>query len=168
MPVKTPALLWNTAEEIRNCICLELNAQGSCPCPCRTCIIVGTPVFDDCCEGQLTVSLQRLFPHSNFPTRLSGPVFCGVSLAAEFLITYIRCAPVVGDDGVAPSCDVLSENAIGIYSDLYIVYRALVCCLALAKRTRKFVIGDATLINDGGCQGFEIRVTIEIEDTLSD
>lgn len=169
MPTQVPALLWNTAEEIRACVCDALATEGTCGCPCRTCVIVGTPAFDDCCDGQLTVSLQRLYVHDNFPNRLQTPVFCAAPLAAEYLITYIRCAPVVKDDGRAPTCDELSASALSIYTDLYVVERALICCLQAAKRRRKFVMADASTISpQGGCQGFEISLTIEIEDTLSD
>lgn len=169
MPTINPAVLWNTAEEIRVCICNTLTTEGTCGCPCRSCVIVGTPVFDDCCEGQLTVSLQRVFVHDNFPQRAAGPIFCTSPLAAEFLVTYVRCAPVVRDDGTAPSCDELSASALGIYTDLYVVERGLICCLSAAKRKRKFLMADATMVSpQGGCHGFEIRLTIEIEDTLSD
>lgn len=169
MPTINPAVLWNTAEEIKTCVCNTLTAEGSCGCPCRSCVIVGQPVFDDCCEGQLTVSLQRVFVHDNFPVRAIGPVFCSTPLAAEFLITYLQCAPVVKDDGRAPSCDELSDSALKLYSDLYVVERGIICCLSQARRKRKFIMADATLITPtGGCHGFEIRLTIEIEDTLSD
>lgn len=169
MPTINPAVLWNTAEEIRNCVCNTLNAEGTCNCPCRSCVIVGRPVYDDCCEGQLTVSLERLFVHDNFPTKATTPAFCSTPLAADFVVTYIRCAPVVKDDGRAPTCDELSASALGIYTDLYVVERALICCLQAARRKRKFVMGEGSIITPAGaCQGFEIRLTIEIEDTLSD
>jgi hypothetical protein len=169
MPTINPAILWNTAEEIRACVCDTLTNEGTCGCPCRTCVIVGTPVFDDCCQGQLTVSLQRLWVHGNFPQRDSQPIFCSSPLAAEYLVTYVRCAQVVRDDGSAPTCDQLSAEALSIYTDMYVVERGLICCLAQAKRKRKFMMGDATPISpQGACTGFEIRLTIEIEDTLSD
>lgn len=169
MHLLTPAILWNTAEELRDCICIALNDHGTCPCPCRTCVIVGQPAFDDCCEGQLTVSLERIFVHDNFPQRMSGPIFCSSPLAAEFSVTYIVCAPLVKDDGTPPSCEELSASALNLYTDLYVIYRALICCLAQSKRKRKFVMADASPITpDGGCQGFTISITIEIEDTLSD
>lgn len=169
MALKEPALLWNTAEEIRLCVCLALNEDGSCGCPCRTCVVYGNPVFDDCCEGQLTVNFVRLYVHDNFPERASGPVFCATPLAAEYKVTYVRCAPVVKDDGSPPSCDELSDSALSMLIDAYVVYRALICCLQQARRKRKFLINDLTPISpEGGCYGFEITITIEIEDTLSD
>lgn len=169
MPTINPAILWNTAEEIRTCVCNTLNTEGTCGCPCRSCVIVGRPAFDDCCNGQLTVSLERLYVHGNFPAKDTQPAFCSTPLAADYLITYIRCAPVIKDDGSPPSCDELSDSALGIYTDLYVVKRALICCLQAAKRKRKFVMGESNpLTPDGACQGFEIRLTIEIEDTLSD
>src|SRR6266542_4242153 len=124
--LQTPALLFNIAEELRTCICLALEADGTCGCPCRNCVIVGTPAFDNCCpDGQLTVNLQRLFVHDNFPSRMVGPIFCSSPLAAEFVVTYITCAPTIKDDGSAPSCDELSASALNLYTDLYVVERAL-------------------------------------------
>lgn len=169
MSPRVPALLWNIAEEIRVCVCNALADDGSCQCPCRTCTVWGQPVFDNCCDGQLTVDFIRLYVHDNFPQAASGPVFCATPLAAEFRITYVRCAPVVKDDGSPPTCDELSTEALGMMTDVYVVYRALICCLQAQKRNRKFVMSDATPISpEGGCQGFEIRLTIEVEDTLSD
>lgn len=169
MPTINPAILWNTAEFLRACVCTTLTSEGSCGCPCRSCVIVGRAVFDDCCEGQLTVSLQRLYVHGNFPGREQNPIFCSSPLAAEYLITYVRCAPVIKDNLTAPTCDEISASALSLYTDLYVSERGIICCLSQAKRKRKFVMADSTLITpDGGCYGYEIRLTIEIEDTLSD
>lgn len=168
MPVLTPDLIWLTAEEIRQCICEALEAESECGCPCRSCTVVGPPVWDTCCpDGQLTVSLERFFLHDNFPSAATGPVFCAAPFAGDFVIQLLRCVPVVRDDGTPPSCEELSESARRIYQDLYISMRAIVCCLSVAKRQRKFVMRDARPIGpDGGCAGFEIRLTVELHDPL--
>jgi hypothetical protein len=165
MPVQTSDLFWLLAEEIKDCICVALEAESTCPCPCRACVIVGDPAWDDCCEGQLTVGLNRLYVHDNFPSAAVGPIFCFSPLAGDFTVTLLRCAPTVKDDGTLPTCDELSESARQIYSELYISMRALICCLAAKKRAAKFLIRDAVTVGpDGGCVGFQIRFTVELPD----
>lgn len=128
-------------------------------------MVVGDPAFDDCCEGQLTISLNRLYVHDNFPSAAAGPVFCSTPLAGDFTVTLLRCAPTVKDDGTPPTCDELSESARQILSEFYITFRAIICCLAAKKRNQKFLMRDSTTIGpDGGCVGFSIRFTAELPD----
>ena len=167
MPVLTPDLIHATLQEILDCACAALDAESECRCPCRACVVAGPPVWDDCCEGQLTVHLERLYMHDNFPAALRDPVFCNSELAGDVVVTLLRCAPTVKDDGMAPSCPELSESARKIYQEMYILYTAIVCCLAKARRQRKFVIGDAKIVGpEGGCVGVEIRLTIELHDPM--
>lgn len=167
MPVLTPDLFWLTAQELLDCVCAALDEESECPCPCRVCVVAGTPVWDECCEGQLTAYLSRVFFHDNFPSAVSQAQICGTFLAGEIVIQLLRCAPVVHDDGSSPTCGELSESARKIYQELYISMRALACCLSEAKRHRKYVITDARTVGpEGGCVGFEIRVTIELHDPL--
>lgn len=167
MPVLTPDLFWLTAQELLDCVCEALTLESECPCPCRVCVVAGTPAWDDCCEGQLTATIDRVFFHENFPNPVRDAQICGTFLAADMTIQLLRCAPVVHDDGSAPSCPELSESARKIYQEMYISMRALVCCLAEARRHRKYVINDARVVGpEGGCVGFEIKLTIEMHDPL--
>lgn len=167
MSVLTPDLIHLTAQELVDCVCTALNAEYECKCPCRSCVIVGPAVHDDCCEGQLHAWLDRLYYHENFPAPTTNAQVCGTMLAGEFIIEYQRCAPVIHDDGAAPSCPELSESARQVYQSLYIAMNALACCLSQAKRHRKYVIGDARPTEpQGGCVGWQIRVTIELHDPL--
>lgn len=169
MPVLTPDVIWLTAQEMLTCLCDALNLESECDCPCRACVIAGEPAWDDCCEGQLTVNLERLFFHDEFPNPNSQAQICGTLLAGEFKIQLLRCAPVVKDDGSAPTCPELSESARKIYQDLYISMSALACCLSKARRHRKYVISDATMVGpEGGCVGFTILVTVELHDPMPD
>lgn len=161
MPVTTPDLFWLLAEEIKDCLCVALEEQSDCGCPCRACVIVGPTVWDDCECGSLTIALDRVYVHGNFPTSETGPIFCSSPLAGDFTITLLRCAPTVKDDGTAPSCDEISASARQIYTDFYITLRALICCLAAKRRFAQFVVREAIPVGpDGGCVGFQIRVTI--------
>lgn len=172
MAVRTPDLIMLTADYILQCICDTLDAEKAagrllCACPCRTCSIIGPPVADDCCEGQLHVWLDRLYYHKNFPQASTEAQICGSFLAGDFKIQYLTCAPIINDAGVPPSCIELANSASEIYKMLYLAVDALNCCLAIAGRMRKYVIRDARPISpDGGCVGWELTVTVELHDPL--
>lgn len=168
MPVLTPDLLFLTAQEVLDCVCAALTAESECGCPCRNCVVLGQPVWDSCCpDGQLTVFLNNLYVHGNFPAQETSAVFCSSPLAGEYTIQLVRCAPTVADDGTPPTCEALSESARKIYQDMYISYRAIICCLAAAKRQRKFTMKDARTVGpQGGCAGFEIRFSVELHDPM--
>lgn len=159
-----PDIFWLTAKEILDCVCTSLEEDSPCGCPCRACVVAGTPVWDNCCEdGQLTIYLERIFVAGNFPSQASGPVFCSSPLAADFVVQLLRCAPTVKDDGTPPTCEELSENAREIMTDMFITERAVICCLAAEKRNRLFTMRDARVIGpQGGCVGIEIRFSVEI------
>lgn len=167
MPVLTPDLIHLTAQELIDCICDALNTESECPCPCRTYVSVGRPAWDDCCEGQLVAWLDRIYFHDNFPSQVTQAQICGTFLAGEFKIQRMYCAPTVKDDGSPPTHLELTESSRRVYQDLYIAMTALVCCLAQARRHRKYVIGLGTTVGpEGGCVGWEISVTIELHDPL--
>src|SRR3990172_8667826 len=100
----TPDLLTQFLNEILACACDCLNALGSCPCPCRNFISAGPPVWDleACCtDGQLTVHIDRLFAYDNFPAENGKALTCGAPIAAEVVVTLLRCFPGLNDDGTA-------------------------------------------------------------------
>lgn len=165
MPVQTPDLFWLTLEDMLVCICNALNSEGECECPCRVCVTAGPASPDDCCQGQLHAWFDRIFFHDNFPQANAGAMICGTFLAGDFTIERLMCAPVLNDDGEAPSCPELSESARLVYKELYIALTALNCCLAEAKRHRKYLITSGTVKDpNGGCVGWQIKGTIELHD----
>jgi hypothetical protein len=167
VPVLTPSLLFDLAQEVLDCVCCALQEESPCPCPCQTCVIVGPPSWDDCCVGQLTVGVDRVFVHDNFPSAAAGPVFCASPLAGDFTVTLLRCAPTVNQDGTTPACAELSDSASKIYTEMYIAVRAVICCLAAKKRSLKFIMRDSTIVGpEGGCVGFQIKFTAELPDPL--
>jgi hypothetical protein len=167
MPVLTPDLFYLTAQEMLDCVCDALALESECGCPCSAYVSAGQPAWDDCCNGQLNVWLERPFFHENFPTPTSEAQVCRSFLAGDFAIQLVRCAPTVDDNGTPPSDAELADSARRIYQDFYIALRALTCCLAESRRDRLYLIRDSNIVGpDGGCVGFEIRVTIELHDPM--
>lgn len=165
MPVETPELLWLIAEEVLDCVCSSLTAQSSCGCPCRTFVTVGQPVWDECCDGQLALVLNRLYVQSTFPGTDNQAITCSAPLVGEFTLQLIRCVPTMTEQGDAPTAQALSDSAANIYADMYIAYRSVICCLAAYKKARLFTMGDARPVGpQGGCAGFEIKFSIQLVD----
>jgi|SRR5688572_6700644 len=165
--VETPDLVWVTAQEVLDCVCEALAEQSSCGCPCRSFVTINQPVWDECCEGQLALVMQRMYVMSNFPAANAQPIVCSSPLAADFTLQLIRCVPTMTETGVAPTAQELSDSAAQLYSDLYIAYRAVICCLAAYKKARLFTMRDGRMVGpQGGCAGFEIQFTVQLVDPV--
>lgn len=165
--VLTPDLIWLTADELLQCICDALTAESECPCPCRVYVSAGTPAWDECCAGQLTSWVDGVFFHEVFPVRQTTAAVCSGVLAGDFVVQLLRCAPVVDDSGNAPSHLILTESARLLNQEMYIAMKAIACCLSQAGRNRLYVIRDARPVGpNGGCAGFEIRLTVQLLDPM--
>lgn len=165
MPVLTPDLLWFVADEILQCICTALAAESECPCPCRSYVSVGQPAFDDCCEGQLVVWIERVFWQDIFPNQTTQAAICAGQLAADIAVQYLTCAPMIKDDGSAPSGPELSESARRVGQSWYIANKAIACCLSQARKHRLYVIKDSRPVPpSGGCVGWQTTLTIQLPD----
>lgn len=163
-------LLTQLGNQILGCACECLNTWGSCPCPCRNFLSAGTPVWDleACCtDGQLTVHFERLYVHGNFPSEQGEVNVCVAPLAAEVVVTLLRCFPSVKDDGSAPTQDEIGAASEAIYQDQYVLTRCIICNLSSRGRYQKAVFRGSRIIEpQGGCIGVEIRFTIELPDPL--
>lgn len=165
MPVLTPDLFWLTSQEILDCVCEALQAETDCGCPCRAYVSIGQPAFDDCCEGQLAVWIERVFWQDNFPNQTTQAAICSGQLAADITVQYLTCAPMIKDDGSAPTSPELSESSRQVSQSWYVGNKAIVCCLAAARRHRLYVIKDSRPIQpSGGCVGWETKLTIQLPD----
>jgi hypothetical protein len=179
----SPLVIHETAEQLLACVCAELavtaaRIDGQPGCPCRACVVPGTPAWDDCggdCEGgtppgQLTVNFVGLVASSNFPTDtrdVLGSKNClPVRPAAEYLVTLLRCAPTADDNACPPSCDELTSAARILAVDSASLWNALQCCFpgtSQARRGRIFVIGPQRVVGpEGQCVGIEQRVTVAL------
>ncbi|MFI1954796.1 hypothetical protein ACH437_23610 [Streptomyces xinghaiensis] len=187
MPL-TPYAVHDLAEAVLGCVCAALDAAAAdgVPdargCPCRACVVPGVVAWDGCAPedcgdggepGQLTVSLGRIYPAGqNFPVEersVQGVRGCQIPplTAAELIVTLLRCAPVVHEDGCPPSCEEEAEAARVLHVDMSTVYSALWCCLPELgrhpRRPPRFVIGQQRVIGpEGGCVGLEQRVTVAL------
>ncbi|MFF0092666.1 hypothetical protein ACFYSF_22270 [Streptomyces canus] len=176
-------VIHETAELLLACVCAELAAtaaqvDGQPGCPCRSCVVAGTPAWDDCggdCSGgtppgQLTVNFVGMVASSNFPTDtrdVIGSKNCApIRPAAEYLITLLRCAPGSDQNGCPPSCEELTQAAQILAVDATSVWNAIQCCFPStsdARRGQTFVMGPQRVVGpDGDCVGIEQRVTVSL------
>ncbi|PWI06532.1 hypothetical protein DIZ27_32855 [Streptomyces sp. NWU339] len=171
------------ADAILGCVCSALDETAAQiddypGCPCRACVVPGTPAWDGCADpctgdvgGQLTVSTVRLYPSRNFPeqdTNIQGVRGCTPPpvTAVEYLVTLLRCAPLPNANGCPPTCDEQAEAARIVHIDSTVIMNALLCCLpgtSSSRRGRKFVLGPSRIVGpEGGCVGVEQRVTVAL------
>lgn len=167
----TPDLLNQLMTQLLACSCDCLNERGSCPCPCRIFISAGPPVWDleACCtDGQLSIHVERLYVHGNFPAEQGLVNTCVAPLAADLNITLLRCFPaVVKDNGAAPTATEIQAASEPLYQDMYVLTRCIICNLSSRGRYQKSIFrGSRILPPNGGCSGVEIRLTIELPDPL--
>lgn len=166
----TPDLLTVLLNQILACSCECLNTLGSCPCPCRNFISAGPPVWDmeACCsDGQLTVHIDRIYAHENFPSEQGRVNTCQTPLAAEVVVTLLRCFPGLKDDGSAPTGDEIGAASELIYQDLYVLTNCIICNLSTRGRYQKAIFrGSRILPPQGGCIGGEVKFAIELPDPL--
>lgn len=99
-------------------------APDSLALPERRYVSDGTPAYD--CE-QVAVQVARTMGilgnvAAEQAMQVLGPM---VQRAAEVVVHVIRCAPVVDDDGSAPSTDEVEASARGVLADAVMVPDAL-------------------------------------------
>src|SRR5690606_34978059 len=178
-----PTAVHDIAQDILGCVCAAMTDAAAevddyPGCPCRHCVVPGTPAWDSCEDpctgevgGQLTVNLARMWPSSDFPREdrrvlgLRGRPPAPPT-AVELVVTVLRCAPYPDAGGCPPSCEELEAAARTVHIDAAVVHNALLCCLphtAPGRRGRRFVLEPARTIGpQGGCVGIEQRVTVAL------
>ncbi|MEU2487029.1 hypothetical protein ABZ593_20775 [Streptomyces sp. NPDC012617] len=181
-----PLAIHELTESVVGCVCAALTrtalvVDGQPGCPCRTCVVPGTVAWDSCDDpcgakgegGQLTVSVARIFGSSDADFPSESRVVQGVRgctppplTALELVVTLLRCAPTMSENGCPPSCDELGRAAQVLHVDMVTVFNALLCCLPgtlPTRRGRRFVMGQQKTVGpDGGCVGLEQRVTVAL------
>jgi hypothetical protein len=178
-----PESVHDLAEAVLACVCQALEetaaeVAGQPGCPCRSCVVAGEPAWDcdDQCGadghgvgGQLTVHVARMWPSTDFPAEdrtVRGQRSCPLpaTTAVELVVTLLRCAPTVDEQGCPPSCGDLAEAARTVHVDAATVHNAVVCCVAdVAARGRRFVLGGQRILPaEGGCHGVEQRVVVAL------
>lgn len=162
---------YQVAVLLRDCALEALEATSAgWPVKARTCVVHGSEVaFDDCCRGQLSVAVQRLFSSSSFPTPdvLQSPCQPGLTVV-QLVVVVLRCAPVPTGKSLAPTCEQLDDAARVQAEDAYAVRRGVSCCLHDPERRTAWrsAIGDTTMLNTpgGACAGSSLLVQVGLND----
>ncbi|MFF2964223.1 hypothetical protein ACFVT1_36270 [Streptomyces sp. NPDC057963] len=179
----SPFALHDLTEAVLGCVCAALDQTATAipeqpGCPCRACVVPGTPAWDECVDpcsgdmagGQLTVNVARIYPSTRFPEEdqeVRGLRGCTPppTTAVELVVTLLRCAPMVTEQGCPPTCEELAATARVTHLDSVTVYNSLMCCLphTAGRRGRRFVMGQQRIIGpQGGCVGIEQRVIVAL------
>jgi hypothetical protein len=134
----------------------------------RNLITTGQIAWDDCCDGQLAVSLTRVSPCEEFPIETINFAEYGDACSppyeiGEISVQLVRCAPQALNDQTAPSPDALSKAALQTMIDANQIRRSvtLALCLLKADITQRFdfFIRDQLMIGpEGACAGSELHL----------
>lgn len=168
------------AQALLACVCVALDqaateVEDHPGCPCRACVVPGQPAYDNCsndCDpndpgGQLTVHIARIYTTDQFPNEVTEArrgTSCGhaAQMAAELVVTLLRCAPMPDPNTLCPpSCDDIEAVARTVHVDASTIIRAVQCCLG--QVVKRYVPGRTTILTpQGGCTGVESRVTVAL------
>lgn len=173
-----PFAAYDLAVLMRECIEPFLAGTTS-GMPDRSCVTSGEIAWDDCECGQLVVSIVDGFEAGNnfeesATSATAGRRACGPpKFVFSYLVSMLRCAPGMGENGEPPSCDELDAAARVAVEDAWAVRAGIVCCLTSAVKDRlpngtkhivDFTIGTQTFVGPNGfCQGSDVPVTITIQ-----
>ena len=167
---QSPTLLWDAAQDLLAAAEDGLTAAGLTPPP-RVYVVAGVnPAWDACCPGQMTVRLARLFPTTAFPVELPPARLIGCespTLAGEYLVEIVACAPSSDDRGDPPDAAALDAHARETLLWSYAAMRGLLC---RAGQTDDRFDGPSIVVRalepigeQGGCVGYLIRVLVALE-----
>lgn len=183
------------AANLLECVCQGLariptEVPGLAGCPCRSCVVPGTPAADGCDEsscaplpdgqypGQLTVNVVRIYSsdRQSFPREVQTVRDLRdcpppQTTAVELNITLYRCVPGPTKDGCPPSCADLSASAMQLHVDMLNIQQSVLCCYAgtdtTRPRGRRYVLGASRTVGpQGDCVAVEQRVTVALDDCL--
>lgn len=160
--------MFELAETLLECARSELlNTENGVP-P-WSCVLFGEMTKDYCCEGQLTVSIDRMYPSIAFPEPVVDSNSCSAPLTAvQYTIGIYRCMPTPdGEEG--PSCEELTELSRHMAEDAYAVWKGVMCCLLALKNPPEnldAVFTDMVAVGpEEQCIGAEMHVTVGLYDT---
>ena len=165
----SPTLLWDYATALLDAAKHGMENAGFAP-PARSMVAAGVNrVWDDCCPGQLTVRMSRLFLTDNFPIELQAPkpAACGgPEPAADFEVEVVACDPGNDKQGRPPPPHVVSAHAQETLLRAYAVFRGLLCWAANLAATPfdgpAIVRAMEPIGPEGGCVGYFARVTVPL------
>lgn len=157
-------VIFDVAAMILACATVSLDDTTSAGAPARRYVAIGLPAHDDCCEGQLTVSLVRHYTSMSFPTQDTVQVQCGMPyVAIDLNVEIIRCAPTLDNLGRPPTIGEINASSQLVAIDALAVWNGVACCL----QTRREVDDWASVMREtqyitpgGGCVGSRLFITV--------
>lgn len=158
------------AEALRDCLCGFISDTPGGPV-CR-CFLYPSPEipFDVCTKdangnGQAAVGLVRTFLTREFPVPVdSRDLRCDYYLAAEFVLSVVRCAPTITSGGKLPSPEALDIATALVAADANAMRCAATCCL---EGTRQFQFqGWEAYPISGGCMGGQLTIVVQTDDVV--
>lgn len=92
-----------------------------------TLVAVGGLVMDECCDGILTVGVERVWRSIDpWPTEATGDRLCGEHIGVNLLVRVDRCVPVPDDDGAAPLLSEQEAASVELLQDAAVVWATVV------------------------------------------
>lgn len=160
-------IIYDVAAELLACACAALEATTA-GCPARATVVAGEAAWDDCCEGQLTVSVPTIFPSTTFPDPDTRNAVCGPPFTAfDVDVEIVRCAPTVNSSGRAPSVADLNASALIWHLDARAVWTGVLCCLHAHRLEWNSVVRQQIALGpEGGCVGSRLTVTVGLTDCV--
>jgi hypothetical protein len=132
--------------------------------------VPGEIAWDECCEGQLAVSVPRIFRSELFPVETEGPVGARCQApyeVAEFTVSVLRCAPQPEGQATSPAPDALDTAAGLLLQDMAETMQSvmyLLCQLKDADSISDYMVTPAEAAGpEGACVGLVLRVMISLE-----
>ena len=122
-------------------------------------------VYDDCCGGQLAVSVERTFKSKEpFPTEsviIDDPCWDG-NIAVPLVIVLVRCVPTqAAGVRTGPTSDQLNEAYGKILDDADVIWNAVSDPAPDPGWERTAPVQTFTS-GEGGCVGIETRITVGV------
>jgi hypothetical protein len=157
--------VWDVLTAILACAEAGLN-ETSNQAPARSYVAMGEPAHDDCCDGQLVVWFERIYPSAAFPDEDLRPVVCaGAQTAIVVNVEVVRCAPTYDANGNPPSSAALLASARETNVDARAIWTSVLCCLRLRKDEWSAIVNQQAPIGpQGGCVGSRLTVTVGVLD----
>lgn len=175
-PVVDDPVAYCLAEQLRECLCTELDAV-SAPVNCCCHLPGQVVVWDSCDPGQAWVRVVRVymaggrFPAAATPTDLGA---CGGQggWAVTLELGVLRCMPQPDERGNLPSCEDYSAVARLVDADAHAMRRAVLCCDwrgTCLQGDGQMAVGEwLPLGPQGTCVGGTMTVTVEVRACICD
>ena len=106
---------------------LAVAALGSAPE--RTIVSHGPPVFDCCDLLAVHWAVVQRNPNITPPGGTDRPLLAARMLKATFVVTRARCVPTLSEQGELPSATALSESALALADDGWLLYIGLTAAI---------------------------------------